>query len=227
MVQSSAATVAAYVAEVPEARREAIERIRALCLAELPGFTEEMSYGMPAYAREHGAEIAFAAQKRYISFYLLRTDVRAAFADRLAPHDVGKACLRFTTPAKIDYPLLRDLLRATAAAPGIPCLADPSGPKSGGGALRPPPGCAAWTRCSQGCARSCGGRRNSREAATSSGRRHTGSGCGLRCPRPTSRRSSARTGCACRSPTARSSPSSGTGARDPTTGCCRWPTPQA
>ncbi|ROO88159.1 uncharacterized protein YdhG (YjbR/CyaY superfamily) [Actinocorallia herbida] len=121
MVQSSASTVDAYVAELPGDRREAVARIRDLCLAELPGFTEEMSYGMPAYARENGAEIAFASQKQYISFYLLRTDVRAAFADRLAPHDMGKACLRFRGPAKIDYSLLRDLLRATAAAPGVPC----------------------------------------------------------------------------------------------------------
>ncbi|MCD0449486.1 DUF1801 domain-containing protein [Actinocorallia sp. API 0066] len=121
MVQSNAPDVDGYLAELPEARRAAVTRIRELCLAELPGFREEMSYGMPAYAREEGAEIAFASQKQYISFYLLRTDVRDAFTDRLAAHDMGKACLRFRNPHKIDYDLLRDLLAATAATRGTPC----------------------------------------------------------------------------------------------------------
>ncbi|PRX96156.1 DUF1801 domain-containing protein [Allonocardiopsis opalescens] len=77
---------------------------------------------MPAYERNGVGEIAFAAQKRYISFYLLRTEVRDACADRLAGHDTGKGCLRFRRPEQIDFDLLRELLRATAAAgPGPVC----------------------------------------------------------------------------------------------------------
>ncbi|NUV98785.1 iron chaperone [Streptomyces sp. CAI 127] len=123
MVQSSAQDVDQYLAEAPEARREALTRLRALCRQELTGFREVMAYGMPAYEREGPGtgEIAFADQKRYISFYLLRTDVRDAFADRLASHDMGKGCLRFRRPEKIDFELVRDLLRATAATPGTPC----------------------------------------------------------------------------------------------------------
>ncbi|MYX04042.1 MULTISPECIES: DUF1801 domain-containing protein [unclassified Streptomyces] len=121
MVQSSAQDVDQYLAEAPEARREALTRLRALCRQELTGFREVMAYGMPAYEREGRSEIAFADQKQYISFYLLRTDVRDAFADRLATHDMGKGCLRFRRPQKIDFELVRDLLRATAATPATPC----------------------------------------------------------------------------------------------------------
>ncbi|MER6600699.1 iron chaperone [Streptomyces parvus] len=123
MVQSSAQDVDQYLAEAPEARREALTRLRALCRQELTGFREVMAYGMPAYEREGPGtgEIAFADQKQYISFYLLRTDVRDAFADRLASHDMGKGCLRFRNPQKIDFEFVRDLLRATAATPGTPC----------------------------------------------------------------------------------------------------------
>ncbi|MFB7464003.1 iron chaperone [Streptomyces sp. NPDC056224] len=113
-----------YLAGVPEARRPALTRLRELCLAELPGFAEVIAYGMPAYVRsgEQAAEIAWANQKQYVSFYLLRTDVRDAFADRLAAHDMGKGCLRFRRTDGIDFDLLRDLLRATAAAgPGTVC----------------------------------------------------------------------------------------------------------
>ncbi|MFJ6614945.1 iron chaperone [Streptomyces sp. NPDC091289] len=123
MVRSRAENVDQYLAEAPEARREALTALRALCREELTGFREVMAYGMPAYEREGAGtgEIAFADQKQYISFYLLRTDVRDAFADRLASHDMGKGCLRFRNPRKIDFTLVRDLLRATAATRGTPC----------------------------------------------------------------------------------------------------------
>ncbi|MDX2848780.1 iron chaperone [Actinacidiphila glaucinigra] len=118
MVQSSAADVLGYLSEVPEERRRAPARLRELCRAELRGFDEVMAYGMPAYERAGAAEIAFASQKRYISFYVMRGDVRAAFEDRLAGRDMGRSCLRFRTPESMDFDLLRDLLRATAAGPG-------------------------------------------------------------------------------------------------------------
>jgi uncharacterized protein YdhG (YjbR/CyaY superfamily) len=121
MAQSTALTVDDYLAEVPVARQVALTRIRDLCRAELPGFTEAMAYGMPAYERNGTAEIAFASQKQYISLYLMRSDLRDAFADRLASQDMGKGCLRFRRPEQIDFDLVHDLLRATAASPGTIC----------------------------------------------------------------------------------------------------------
>ncbi|MFJ7491266.1 iron chaperone [Streptomyces sp. NPDC097727] len=121
MVRSEAKDVAGYLAEVPEERRDALTRLRELCRAELAGFDEVMAYGMPAYERDGTAEIAFASQKQYISFYLMRSDVREAFEARLAGQDMGKGCLRFRKTEAIDYDLVRDLLRATAAQPGAVC----------------------------------------------------------------------------------------------------------
>ncbi|WP_329385337.1 DUF1801 domain-containing protein [Streptomyces sp. NBC_01351] len=121
MVQSSASDVDGYLAELPEARREALTRLRQLCRTELKGFEEVMAYGMPVYERDGVGEIAFASQKQYVSFYLMRTDVREAFAEALAGHDMGKGCLRFRKPESIDFGLLRDLLRATAARQGPAC----------------------------------------------------------------------------------------------------------
>ncbi|QUH01684.1 DUF1801 domain-containing protein [Saccharopolyspora erythraea] len=121
MVQSKAADVDGYLAELPDDRRRALERVRELCRAELTGFTEVMAYGMPGYQRDGTIEIAFAAQKRCISLYLLRTDVRDAFAQRLADHDMGKGCLRFRHADRIDFELVRDLLTATAATTGEVC----------------------------------------------------------------------------------------------------------
>lgn len=121
MVQSGAADVDEYLAEVPVERRDVLTSLRQLCRAELKGFDEVMAYGMPAYERNGAAEIAFASQKQYISFYLMRSDVREAFEERLAGQDMGQGCLRFRRPANIDFDLVRDLLKATAAAPGTIC----------------------------------------------------------------------------------------------------------
>ena len=121
MVQSKAADVDGYLTEVPEERRDVLTRLRQLCRAELTGFDEVMAYGMPTYQRDGAAEIAFASQRQYISFYLMRSDVRAAFEERLAAQDMGKGCLRFRKPEAIDFVLLTDLLRATAARTGQIC----------------------------------------------------------------------------------------------------------
>jgi uncharacterized protein YdhG (YjbR/CyaY superfamily) len=121
MVQSKAEDVDGYLAEVSEERRDVLVRLRELCRAELEGFDEVMAYGMPVYQRGGVAEIAFASQKQYISFYLMRTDVRDAFEERLAGQDMGKGCLRFRKPECLDFGLVCDLLRATAAAPGKVC----------------------------------------------------------------------------------------------------------
>ncbi|WP_435255717.1 DUF1801 domain-containing protein [Streptomyces althioticus] len=91
-------------------------RLRELCRVELKGFTEVMAYGMSAYERGGVPEIAFASQEQYASFYLLRGDVRDAFAERLAGRDMGKSRLRFRKPGSVDLDLVRDLLRAAAAS---------------------------------------------------------------------------------------------------------------
>ncbi|THA26963.1 DUF1801 domain-containing protein [Streptomyces sp. RKND-216] len=121
MAQSSAPDVDTYLAEAPAERGAALQRLRDLCRSELTGFTETMAHGMPCYQRGDTAEFAFASQKRYLSLYVVRGDVTDAFADRLAAHDMGKGCLRFRTPDHIDWPLVRDLLRATAATRGPMC----------------------------------------------------------------------------------------------------------
>ncbi|GAA3794300.1 hypothetical protein GCM10022226_12060 [Sphaerisporangium flaviroseum] len=121
MMQSKAGDVDTYLGEVADERREALTRLRELCRTELKGFSEVMAYGMPTYQRDGTAEIAFASQKQYISFYLMRSDVREAFEQRLADQDMGKGCLRFRKPEKINFDLVRDLLTATASKPGTIC----------------------------------------------------------------------------------------------------------
>ena len=115
-MQSDAATVDEYLAEVPEDRRERLELIRSMCLEHLPGYEEAMQWGMPVYRRGGSAEFAWASQVRHIALYVLKDGVVAANAERLADKDMGKGCLRLKPSEDVDVDLLRELLASTASA---------------------------------------------------------------------------------------------------------------
>jgi uncharacterized protein YdhG (YjbR/CyaY superfamily) len=116
-MQSNAPDVDAYVEEVPEKRREAIEALRDACVKDLKGFDESMQHGMPTYSRDGVNEVAFANQKQYISLYI-RTDIVEAHRHLLGDLDVGKVCIRYRKPEQIDLTIVRSMLQATAATEG-------------------------------------------------------------------------------------------------------------
>ena len=76
---------------------------------------------MPTYSRGGIAEIAWASQKRYISLYVMRADVLAAYRERLAGLDVGKGCIRYPNPAAVDFTVIRSMLGDVAASRGPVC----------------------------------------------------------------------------------------------------------
>ena len=98
-----------------------LSELREVCRTMLPGFAESMSYGMPAYSRDGVAEVAWASQKRYISLYVMRADVIAAHRELLAGLDVGKGCIRYRSPAAVDFTVVRSMLTAVAASRGPVC----------------------------------------------------------------------------------------------------------
>jgi uncharacterized protein YdhG (YjbR/CyaY superfamily) len=118
---SKALDVRTYIAEVPEERRAAIRKLRSLCRRHLAGYEERMEYGMPVYKRNGVAEVAFASQKQYIALYVLKQDVVDEFRSALPGSKIGKGCIRFTRPDKIDFEVLSRLLGKTARAKSAPC----------------------------------------------------------------------------------------------------------
>ncbi|HKJ54433.1 MAG TPA: DUF1801 domain-containing protein [Nitriliruptoraceae bacterium] len=122
MVKSSAATVDDYLDEVPEARRDALERLRQQCIEALGDYEETMQYGMPSYRRPGGeVEVAFASQARHISLYIMRQEVLDQFRDDLATANLGKGCVRYSSPSRIDHAVVDRMLVASAAADGEIC----------------------------------------------------------------------------------------------------------
>lgn len=120
-MQSDAPTVEAYLKEVPEDRLPALIRLRELCLQHLDGFKESMDYGMPTYSRDGTVEVAFASQKNNIALYILRTDVLDPYRDQFPKSSVGKGCIRYRNPNKIDFDQVEEMLVKTAATIGPVC----------------------------------------------------------------------------------------------------------
>ncbi|MBN2086161.1 MAG: DUF1801 domain-containing protein [Anaerolineales bacterium] len=118
-MRSDAATVAEYLAGLPADRREAVKKVRAAILKNLPeGYEEAIHWGMityqvplktypDTYNKQPLMYAALASQKNHMSVYLMgiygdsaaRKKFEAAYRKTGKRLDVGKSCVRFR---KID-----------------------------------------------------------------------------------------------------------------------------
>src|SRR5271166_3880124 len=112
-MQNSATNVATYLDEVTGSRRDALSALRDLCVKCLVGYQEGMDYGMPCYKKNGIIEVGFASQKNYISLYVLKKSVVDAHRAELAGANIGKGCIRFSRPEKLDFNVIERLLVAT------------------------------------------------------------------------------------------------------------------
>jgi hypothetical protein len=131
------ATVAEYLAQLEPERKQAISAVRKLIKRQLPkGYEETMQYGMPSYVVPLEAYpagylgkkdvplpyLALAAQKRYMSVYLMGVYAddglarwfETAWRKTGKRLDCGKSCLRFTS---VDDLALDVLGQAVASLP--------------------------------------------------------------------------------------------------------------
>jgi len=132
-MQSTATTVAAYLDELPEDRKPAMNRLRQEILNHLPeGFKEEMSYGGIGYVVPHTIYPAgyhcdpklplpfygIASQKNFIAVYHMGIYADPAllawFTTEFPKHskarlDMGKSCIRFKKPDLIPFDLIGQL----------------------------------------------------------------------------------------------------------------------
>jgi uncharacterized protein YdhG (YjbR/CyaY superfamily) len=120
-MQSVATDVTSYLEELPDDRRVSLAKLRQLCLDTLTGYEEGMSYGMPSYKKNGVVEVGFASQKNYISLYILKEGVVAAHRAQMAGLNVGKGCIRYSKPEKIDFAVVEQLLSATRDSAERPC----------------------------------------------------------------------------------------------------------
>ena len=132
-MQSKAATVDAYLAELPEDRKKAMTELRKAIKKNLPkGFKEGMGYGMAGWSVPHSLYppgyrctpelplpfMGLASQKNFIAVYhmgvyaepkLLKWFTDAYAKAGVGKLDMGKSCIRFKKSENIPYKLIGEL----------------------------------------------------------------------------------------------------------------------
>ena len=113
-MQSPATTVDEYLTEIPEDRRVVLTSVRKAIREVIPELEESMKYGMAANTRpgEAEPEVAFASQAKYISIYfpVPVVDAKRHILDGL---NVGKCCVRYSSPNKVNLKVVDELLTET------------------------------------------------------------------------------------------------------------------
>lgn len=102
----AAATVDAYIAELPEERRGGIETIRAAVREAAPDAEEVITYAMPGLKTHGRFLISYAAFARHYSLFPASDGVIAELGAAIEPHLAGRGTIRF--PA--DQPIPADLI---------------------------------------------------------------------------------------------------------------------
>lgn len=129
-MQSKATTPDEYIAQLPEDRKEVMQKLRETVQKNLPkGFEETMQYGMISYVVPHSIYpdgyhckptdalpfMSIASQKNHIGFYHMGVysdpDLMKWFTEEYPKHasgklDMGKSCVRFKNPKNIPFELL-------------------------------------------------------------------------------------------------------------------------
>ena len=136
---SIAASVKAYIQELPDDRKPVINKLRSVILDNLPsGLEETMSYGMIGYVVPHSIYpdgyhtdptlplpfINLASQKNYIALYHMGIyadkELLEWFRSEYLNHsdtklDMGKSCIRFKKPDTIPFELIGELVSKMSA----------------------------------------------------------------------------------------------------------------
>ncbi|MCY2962966.1 MAG: DUF1801 domain-containing protein [Planctomycetota bacterium] len=138
-MQSSASTVADYLASLPEDRRATISAIRDVILANLDSdFAEGMGYGMILYHVPHSVYpagyhckpsdplpyIGLASQKNHLAIYMMSlygdSDLLAWFTKEWKKTgkklDMGKSCIRFKKLDGVALDVLGETIRRVPAS---------------------------------------------------------------------------------------------------------------
>ena len=124
------AEIEAYLADLPDDRREAIEEVRQVILDNLPeGYEEAFNWGMityqvpletypDTYNKKPLMYAALASQKNHISLYLTgiysdedaKREFEQAYKATGRRYDVGKSCVRFRRLDDLPLPLIGETI---------------------------------------------------------------------------------------------------------------------
>jgi len=142
-MQSTVKTTQEYFDNLPEERKQSMNKLRKAILDNLPkGYEEVMAYGMPGYVVPHSIYpngyhcdprlplglISIASQKNFIALYHMgiysNPELLNWFVAEFPKHtkyklDMGKSCVRFKKTDDIPYQLIGELTARVSVADWI------------------------------------------------------------------------------------------------------------
>ncbi len=111
-MKAAAASIDAYLADVPPDQRAALERLRRQIREAAPDAEECISYGLPTF-KLNGSLVHFGAAKSHCAFY--PHSVIEPFADRVKAYDTSKGTIRFQPENPLPEALVREIVEYRVA----------------------------------------------------------------------------------------------------------------
>jgi uncharacterized protein YdhG (YjbR/CyaY superfamily) len=109
---SSITTIDAYLATLPADQRAALQRVRRIICATLPGIEEGISYHLPVFRHDGRWLVWMGAAKHHCALY----GVAGLDKKDLSIYDIsGRGTLRFMPTKPLPVALIRKIVKARAA----------------------------------------------------------------------------------------------------------------
>jgi uncharacterized protein YdhG (YjbR/CyaY superfamily) len=106
---SGVAGVEAYLADVPDDHRAALEALREQIRAAAPDATEVITYQMPGFKHRGKYLVAYASFKAHCSFF--PGGVAENYRDRLPDAVIRKGTIQFTPGRPLPVDVVQDIVR--------------------------------------------------------------------------------------------------------------------
>ena len=106
-----ATEIDAYLAALPAAQRDALERLRALLHAAIPDAEETIRTRVPALRCRGKTVVGFGAAARHLALYVMFGDALRVLKAELAGFDATTRVVRFTPAAPLPATLVRRIVR--------------------------------------------------------------------------------------------------------------------
>jgi uncharacterized protein YdhG (YjbR/CyaY superfamily) len=105
------ATIDAWLKQVDDDQRAALQKLRAQIRAAAPGAEECVTYGVPTFRLDGRNLVHFGAGRNHCAFYTGKAPI-VTFARELAPFDTSTGTVRFTPGKPIPAVLVRRIVQA-------------------------------------------------------------------------------------------------------------------
>lgn len=102
-----------YLAGLPDDQRQALEALRQVIKATVPGAQERISYGTSVIFALQRDLVGFVAQAKHLSFFTMSPELARAMQDEIEKtHRVSGATIHFSPESPLPAALVKRILQA-------------------------------------------------------------------------------------------------------------------